>query len=218
MPSVSLLYCPAPLGRGVECHPNTNAMPASRHHIALVAVALLSAFAQALSAQDGAKALAIDGALGGGHGWRGGERVDRGLITGDLLVATRVAGNTGQGFVLGAEVSRYWQVNGDLLCLAAPDGGCIPQYPGFGALNAVVGFQWQCLRILGGPGYYTAYFDRHTTSSHSLGVGARTDVAVRLLQNISAIVVARAAWVPRVRGQSYAPSAVMIGLRLNTGG
>jgi hypothetical protein len=72
--------------------------------------------------------------------------------------------------------------------------------------------------FLGGPGYYTAYFDHNSTTIRSLGVGARTDVAVDLFRPVSATVAARGAWVPRIRGQSYAPSAVMIGFRFETGG
>src|SRR5947209_2399276 len=106
---------------------------------AIATVALLSACAQTLSAQDGTRGLTIDAAVGGGHGWRGGERVDRSLMTADLLVAVWVIGNTGQGFVVGVEAGRYWQINGDLLCLVHPGGGCIPQYPGFDALNVKIG-------------------------------------------------------------------------------
>jgi hypothetical protein len=74
------------------------------------------------------------------------------------------------------------------------------------------------VRVLGGPGYYTAYFDHNSTTNHSLGVGARTDVAVRLYRPVSATVAARGAWIPRIRGQSYVPAALMIGLRLETSG
>jgi hypothetical protein len=198
-------------------------MPLPLHHIAIAAISLFSASAQALSAQDGPTRLSVDGAVGGGHGWRGGERVERGLIAADLLAAIRLAGDTGQGFLVGFEVSRDWQMNGDLLCLVRPDGGCIPQYPGFDALNVLGGHQWQWVhalrvRVFGGPGYYTAYFDHNSTTNHSLGVGARTDVAVYLYRPLSATVTARGAWVPRIRGQSYLPGAVLIGLRLETGG
>jgi hypothetical protein len=198
-------------------------MRSPSHHIAIAAVALFSACAQALSAQDGLVRLSVDGAVGGGHGWRGGERVERGLIAADLLAAIQLGGDTRQGFLVGFEVSRDWQMNGDLLCLVRPDGGCLPQYPGFDALNVVGGHQWQWLpalrvRVLGGPGYYTAYFDHNSTTSHSLGVGARTDVAVHLYRPVSATIAARGAWVPRIRGQSYVPGAMMIGLRLETGG
>jgi|KBSMisStandDraft_5_1062788.scaffolds.fasta_scaffold266497_2 hypothetical protein len=189
----------------------------SRYPLAVAAVALVSACARGLSAQNAAPRLSFDAAVGGGHGWRGGERVERGLITSDLLIAIRVAND--QGFLLGLEASRYWQMNGDLLCILRPDGrgGCIPQYPGFDALNLVGGLQWHWLRILGGPGYYAAYFDHNSTTSRSLGVGARTDLAVPLYEHISANVVARAAWVPRLRDQSYVPGALMVGLRLQTG-
>jgi hypothetical protein len=195
-------------------------MPSPRRYIVITAVALLSACARGISV---APRLSIDGDVGAGHGWRGGERVERGLIAADLLVAFRLAGDPRHGFLVGLEASRYWQMNGDLLCLARPDGGCIPQYPGFDAVNVVGGQQWQWLpalhvRALGGPGYYTAYFDHNSTTSHSLGVGARIDLAVHVYQHVSATVVGRGAWVPRIRGQSYVPDAVLIGLRVETGG
>jgi hypothetical protein len=198
-------------------------MPSPYDHIAIAAVALFSACAQALSAQDPPTRLSVDGAVGGGHGWRGGERVERGLIAADLLVTIRLGGDTRQGFLVGLEASRDWQMNGDLLCLVRPDGGCIPQYPGFDAVSVVGGHQWRLepglrVRVLGGPGYYTAYFDHNITKNHSLGVGARTDVAVRLYRPVSATVAARGAWIPRIRGQSYVPGALMIGLRLETSG
>jgi hypothetical protein len=197
--------------------------PTSFIRIAIAALALSSAFTQALSAQDRPTQLSIDGAVGGGHGWGGGERVERGLIAGDLLVAIRFGGDTRQGFLAGLEASRDWQLNGDLLCLVRADSGCVPQYPGFAALNVVGGYQWRWfpalrVRVLGGPAYYTASFDHNTTTNHSLGVGARADVAVHLFRPVSATVAARGAWVPRIRGQSYAPSAMLIGLRLETGG
>ena len=199
-----------------------NAPPTSFIRIAIAALALSSAFTQALSAQDRPARLSIDGAVGGGHGWGGGERVERGLIAGDILAVIRLRGDKRQGFLVGFEASRDWQLNGDLLCLVRADGKCVPQYPGFAALNVVGGYQWQwlpalCVRVLGGPAYYTAYFDHNTTTNNTLGVGARADVAVHLFRPVSATVAARGAWVPRIRGQSYAPSAVMIGLRLETG-
>ena len=182
---------------------------------------LCSASAPVVVAQDGLRRVSIDGAIGGGHGWRGGERVERGLIATDFLVAIQLA-DTRQGFLAGVDAGGYWQMNGDLLCLARVTGGCIPQYPGFDALSVVGGYQWRLapvlrLRVLVGPGYYTAYFDHNTTTSHSLGLGARTDVAVPLSQFLSATVAARGGWVSRIRGQSYVPGAVVIGLRLGAG-
>jgi hypothetical protein len=192
------------------------------YHVLIAALTLISASAQALSAQDASTRLSIDGAVGGGHGWRGGERVDRDLIATDVLAAMQLGGDKHQGMLIGLEASRDWQMNGDAICTLRPGGGCIPQYPGVDALSVVGGHQWQWLpafrvRVLGGPGYYTAYFDENSSTSHAVGVGARTDVALRLYRPLSATVTARGAWIPRIRGQSYVPSAVMIGLRLETG-
>jgi hypothetical protein len=191
--------------------------------IAIAAMLLFSASAHALSAQDGPARLSVDGAVGGGHGWRGGPHVERGLIAADLLAAVRLRGDTRRSFVIAFEVSRDWQLNGDLLCLSDPVGACLPEYPGFAALNAVAGYQWHSapalrVRVLGGPGYYTTYLDHHSTTMHSVGVGARTDIAVQLFRPVSATITGRAGWIPRIRGESYVPGALMIGLRLETGG
>jgi hypothetical protein len=152
----------------------------------------------------------------------GGARVNRSLIATDLMVAIRLGSVGRHGFMMGFETSRDRQMNGDAVCALRPDGGCIPQYPGFRALNVVVGHQWQALpalrvRVLGGPGYYTAYFDHNSTTTHGVGVGGRTDVAIPLFRPISATLAARGAWVPRLRGSSYVPGAVMIGVRLEMG-
>ena len=197
-------------------------MPMQRQHIAIAAAALLSVWVRALSAQEGPARLSVDGAVGSGHGWRGGERVDRTLIVGDLLVVVRL-NQPRHGFPVGLEASRDWQINGDKICVVGSDGRCIPQYPGFHGLAVVSGHQWQPLaamsvRVLAGPGYYTVFFKDDTPTAFSLGLGGRADVAVPLFRPVSATIAARGAWVPRIHGRTYVPSAVMIGIRLDTGG
>lgn len=198
-------------------------MQNSSHRIAVAALALISLSAPALSAQATSPRVSVDGAVGAGSGRGGGQRVDRSLIATELLVAIQINGDARQGFLVGFDASSDRQLNGDLLCLLSPDGRCIPQYPGFGAVGMVGGYQWRRssalrLRVLGGPGYYTAYFDQNSTTSHSVGVGGRTDVGVRLFGPVSATLAVRGAWIPNIRGQSYVPNAVMFGLRLETGG
>ena len=199
------------------------AMPSSSQRVVVAAFALFSLCGRPLSAQAKFPRVSVDGAVGAGSGFGGGERVERTLIGTELLVAIQLGGSAGRGFLVGLDDSRDRQLNGDLLCLGAAGGGCIPQYPGFAALVVVGGYQWTWLpavrvRVLGGPGYYTAYFDRNATTTHSLGLGARTDVAVRLFQRVSATLGMRGAWVPHVRDQSYVPNATMIGLRVEMGG
>ena len=199
-----------------------SSMPSWPHRFAIPAMALFIACVHTLAAQSGPIRLSLDGAVGGGHGWRGGERVERGLIATDLLVAIGLAGDARQGLVVGFEASRDLQISGDLLCLARPDGTCIPQYPGFGGLTVVAGYEWGrsrefAVRVLGGPGYYTAHLDHNSATINSIGFGARTDLSVRLYGPASGTLAARGAWVPHVRGQSYVPGALMIGLRLETG-
>jgi len=184
-------------------------------------MALLSISADALSAQERLPRVSVDGSVGAGHGWRGGERTDRGLIAGDFLVTFQPHGNARRGAIIGLEVSRDWQLNGDLNCPVRPGGGCIPQYPGFDALSAVAGYDWGSsavrARVLGGLGYYTAYFDHNSITEHSIGAGARTDIAARLFAAVFATATARVGWVPHIRGDSYVPGAFVIGLRIMAG-
>jgi hypothetical protein len=201
------------------CNTNCAFADLSRR-FAIAAAVLLFTGAPPLLAQDGAARLSVDAAVGGGHGLLGGERVERGLISTDLLVAIRVGGDKRQSYLVGFEAGRDRQMNGNLLCLARADGSCVPQYPGFAALSVVAGHEWRWsralrVRVIGGPGYYTAYFDHNTTTTGSLGVVGRADLAGRLYQPLSITLAARGAWVPRVRGQSYVPNAVLIGLRVD---
>lgn len=198
-------------------------MPSSPHRIAAVAFALIAACAQTLLAQASSPRVSVDGAVGAGDGGGGGQRVDRTLIATEFLATIQLGGDARGGVLIGFDASRDRQLNGDLLCLRATDGGCIPQYPGFAALDLMAGYEWQWLsalrvRVLVGPGNYTAYFDQNSTTTHSFGVGARTDLALRLFQPVAATLALRGAWVPHVRGESYVPNAVMLGLRLETGG
>lgn len=180
---------------------------------------MFSAFGRALSAQAGTARLSVDGAVGVGPALGGGERIDRGLFAADLLVAIRLSSDSHNASPVGFEVSRYRQVGGDAICVlrtAHPDSGCIPKYPSFNGLNVVVGHQWGAFRVFGGPGYYTG-FGANTPTTHSFGVGVRTDLAVHLDQLVAATVAARGAWIPNVRGQSFVPGSVMVGLRLEIG-
>ena len=189
----------------------------------VAATAVLCGCAGTISAQDNPTRVTIDGTIGVGLGWGGGNRVNRSLVVADLLAAVRLGGGQHDSFLAGLETISEGLFGGDKVCVVNPRGGCVPGYPSFEARAVVGGREWQLSRVFyvrafGGPGYYRVHFTEPDATNHSIGARAGADIAVQFGQHVAAMLGTRGSWIPKVQHQSYLTNTHVIGLRLGIGG
>jgi hypothetical protein len=95
-----------------------------------------------LLAQTTPNRLSVDLNAGLGYGWSGTEQTDRtGFATG-IRAAWRITAAAHASPIVGIDASWQWQPGGDAVCLIGRGGSCIPSYPTFKALSALVGVEW----------------------------------------------------------------------------
>lgn len=151
--------------------------------------------------------------LNGGHGLgrtAGEYRDDGSGVAIDALVAYRLTPVSGDGVVIAVSSSGQGPVTVDQVCIPAPGGGCVPNFPTFGSVVALIGYEsspnWT-LRGLLGPAYVRA-------EESTLGFQGRIDIAVPFVSRVSFALSARAMLIPDYRGDSFQLYAFGLGLRL----
>jgi hypothetical protein len=135
-------------------------------------------------------------------------------LGGDLTLAIRL-NRSRSGFVAAINASAYGIPVGGDSCLLAPDGGCILEQPAFALLGALAGWEspGSRVRAMGGLGFALPQW----TDQPSLGIQARVDAAIPVIQYVSLIGSVRGALVPNHHHATYGLMALGIGLRLRTG-
>lgn len=95
-------------------------------------------------------------------------------------------------------------------CPPAPDGGCVPCFPGFVSASVLGGWESQStnIRALAGPSFVTS--DDEATA----GFVGRFDLAFPVGGRISATASLGALVVPAWNGDRFMQTSVGIGLRL----
>lgn len=176
----------------------------------LSAVILLST---PLPAQQRAP-FSIDASIGAGHGYGGGNRVDRNGYALDALLAWRARPLTGGGLLLGVSGGIHAPHGGDAICALDSDGRCIAGYPRITGAGVLTGWErarkrGASLRMLAGPGYH-----RVNGSGGALGLQGRVEVATPPWARVSLVGSLRAIYLPSYRGDSYLLRALGIGIRV----
>ena len=95
-------------------------------------------------------------------------------------------------------------------CLLAPDGACVPWYPGFAGTSFLAGWESKSttLRIVFGPGIVTAESDR------ALSLVGRVDTAFPVFWRTSLTSTFATLFVPNWNSDRFVNLSVGLGLRL----
>jgi hypothetical protein len=129
----------------------------------------------------------------------------------ELLAGTRLHSAERAGVFISLVASVY-AVNAIQTadCLVAPDGGCVPWYPGFGVVSLLGGLESRSatLRLQGGPAFVS--WDRDGTA----GVSARFDAALPLLGHLSAVASLSTLFVLSYNDDRFYNIGFGVGLRL----
>ena len=146
---------------------------------------------------------------GSGHAV-GGYRGDGSGPAIDALLGYRVTPGVGGGFVLALSANVQGPIWVDLLCIPAPAGGCVPDFPTFAAGAVLAGYETSAnvmVRGLLGPAYVRA-------DESTFGFQGRADLAVPLVARVSLVLSGRALLVPSYRGDMFRLYAIGFGFRV----
>lgn len=181
--------------------------------VSLAAAMLTCATAAPASAQATQWPLGVQLGVGGGYGWGGGERENRSTLVADAAVSWRARPGARAGVVIAAGAAVQGNLGSDLVCRPGRASPCVPDYPSFHVLGALVGWEagrgrGASVRALGGPAYFSA------DHAGALGIAGRVEVATPAVFHVSAVGAAHGAILPRFRRQGYYLGALTIGVRL----
>jgi len=168
-------------------------------------------------AQTAANHLSVDLDAGMGGGLSGGDEIGRGGFATGIVAAWRTATHARASGIVGFDAFSQWQPGGDAICVTGRNGSCMPHYPDFNAVSAVVGGEWAigrrgAARLLCGPGDFAG--TKQGRRAHAFGVLSRLDVSISLIPHTAFAVGFRYGAVPNFHSQFFAPSAINFGLRL----
>lgn len=157
----------------------------------------------------------IDATVGGGRAFGGGQLGDRNYATVDALFAVgRQAPSVSAtlfGLALGAQAGLS---RGDDCRILLGVPGCLKDFPSLVSAALLAGRSHGLplggsIAVLGGPGIYFA-----DGGGAALGLQARVDVASAVKAHATFVVSMRGAYLPNLRGDSYLPVALGVGVRL----
>jgi hypothetical protein len=151
--------------------------------------------------------------LGPSHGSSNDNKSFRGQRVGvfaDLLFGMRVHPPDRSGLFVALDVGGHGMnthITDD--CILAPDGGCVPWFPGFGGISVLAGVESRStnLRMLVGPGIVSSDYER------TVGVTARADGALPLFSHVSGAATVSTLIVPSWNGDRFFYFALAAGLR-----
>ena len=182
----------------------------------MVLVGAVAAFTAAATATAGAqesKAITLEATLGKGTGRTDGlYRDNRSGVTLDAILAARVRTLRRGALVAGVNVSVQGSGAYDTICLLAPDGGCIPEFPSFEIVGALVGWQDRnaFVRVTTGAAYVQAGWE-----DWSVAWQGRADLALPVTSHVAAVASLRSTLVPNYpRGDSFQLFAFGLGVRV----
>lgn len=158
-------------------------------------------------------ALTLDASIGWSSGRTNGEyRDDRRGPAADVLLALRFRPVAAGALVAGVSASAQGVGATDDLCVPASTGGCIPTFPGFEMIGALVGWQnaGATVRVMGGPAYVQADW-----RGWAVGWQGRLDGALPVARHVAVVGSARGTVVPSYRGDAFRLIAFGVGLRIH---
>ncbi len=181
-----------------------------RRLLIVSAIALTLTGTSAAEAQDRWPVF-FEATVGRGTGQTDGEYRDNTAgITADVLVGFRIRPAAGAGLIAGGSVGMQGSGPVTDICLPARRGGCVPDFPDFLTVAALIGWESSAnaaVRVSGGPTYVRG-------DVATVGLQGRVDLAVSLVRRISLAVSGRGTLVPDYRGDAFQLASVGIGLRL----
>ena len=158
------------------------------------------------------RAFSGDATIGTGGGHTGGEyRGDRGGVALDVLLARSLRPAGGGALVGAANAGAQGPRGGDARCVVSSTGGCVPSFPAFATLGALVGWQnaSATLRAMAGPAYVRA------RGSGAVALEGRADGAVPLARHLALVASVRGTFVPNYRGDAFELFAFGAGVRIH---
>ena len=157
--------------------------------------------------------ITFDATVGKGTGRTDGMyRDNRSGVTADAVLAVRVASLLGGSLVAGVNGSAQGSGAYDTICLPSPKGGCIPAFPNFEIVGALVGWQDtpRRVRASAGAAYVQAEWD-----GWSVAWQGRVDLALPVASHVAAVASLRATVVPNYpQGDAFRLFAFGLGIRI----
>ncbi len=156
-----------------------------------------------------------DATIATSTGYTAGEYVENNQgSAADVLLAVGFGRAVGGRMVVGLNGSAHGTGTSDLLCKLDPAGDCVPRFPSFTLLGAVVGWESgrSMLRTTVGAAPARAYGDWH---EWHLAWQGRLDGALPIIPHVAAVASLRGTLVPDYRGDSLRLLALGVGLRLH---
>ena len=157
--------------------------------------------------------VSVEAYLGATHGYSDDDdsfRGNRAGIFADLLLGMRVHGTDRSGVFIALDFTGHGvniSVTDD--CVVAPDGGCVPWFPGMAGISTLAGWESRStdLRILVGPGIVSS------DSEPTPGLTSRIDGALPLFWHLSGVATLSSLFVPTWNGDRFFYVALGAGLR-----
>jgi hypothetical protein len=117
----------------------------------------------------------------------------------------------GRGALLaGLSAGAPWAWSSTTVCLPASNGGCIPTFPQFLKVGALVGWEnpSTTLRAMGGPAYVRA------DGKQAFSLQGRVDGAAPISRHLALVASVRGTVVPNYRGDAFGVYALGVGIRM----
>jgi hypothetical protein len=187
--------------------------PVMRHlllsFLALVCGTVLAAEAAGQYPQGISAQASLGFSSGGGGIFHNREGIALDAVLGFPLHHTR-AGTLLGGLSAGA----HGPITSELICLLGPNDECVPDFPLFLSLGALLGVQrgsatGASARVLGGPAYFRAH-----EGGAAMGLQGRLDLAAPPFLRIAPVASLRGALLPSFQGDVLSSVALGVGFRI----
>ena len=181
------------------------------YRVGVIAAALGVASAGPVIGQN-TSALSLEASVGGGAGV-GGSFTDRGAFASDVMFGLRLRSEQDAGALFAIALEWQGAMSSDDVCLVAPTGGCVPNFPPVSSLVALAGWEsgrmhGSTFRLLAGP----RYFKRE--NSHVAGLEYRGELATPAPFHVALVGFARGDVLARLSDRAFAIWAIGVGLRI----
>ncbi len=179
----------------------------------LAAVILATSAVPSVAQTQAGRRVTFDATVGKGVGRTDGlYRDNRNGFSADAMLAVRIRSLPRGSLVAGVNGSAHGSGAYDTICLPAPDGSCIPAFPNFEMVGALLGWQDDngYLRATAGPAYVQAEWD-----GWSVAWQGRADLSAPFASHFGAVLSLRATMIPNYpRGDAFRLFSLGLGLRI----
>lgn len=155
--------------------------------------------------------LSLDVTAGLGTGIGGPQARYRTGAAVDALLALRVRSLPHGAILVGLAAGGQGAPTREDVCILTPRGDCLPEFPLFGSVGPLVGWESPAgmLRLMGGAGWFASEDERQ-----ALGLTGRVDAAAPALLIFAPVLSLRGALLPRYQGDMIVLLSVGVGLRI----